>query len=149
MQSVATAIHPCLSRDPAAGIISQGTLVQVRLSLSGVLILDTTTDKDELCSNLVSRVAQECAATENVPRLCMQFQWKPPVPLRPSGFALMAYESAGQALPGVMRPLFLEATAVLSAIQDADHELKEAQALIDYCLVCLDPAEDMGPGEGW
>jgi hypothetical protein len=34
----------------------------------------------------------------------------------------MADESAGPALPGEMKPLFLVATAVVSALQEVDYE---------------------------
>jgi hypothetical protein len=125
--------------DPAAGIISQGTVVRVGFT-SGRIILDTTTENDELCSHLVTRIAQECASRADVPRLCLTLRWKPPVPLH------MADEPAGPA--GEMKPLFLEATAVVSALQEVHYANKLSALFDDYCLVCLDPAEDIDLRQG-
>ena len=112
------------------GIISKGTVVQVRLSSSRI-ILNTTTENDMRCSSLVSRIAQQCAAEEDVPIHCMRLCWEPPSTL------CMADESAGPALPGTMKPLSMAATAVIIALQEEDHE--RPCDTLDYCLVCLDP----------
>jgi hypothetical protein len=48
-----------------------------------------------------------------------------------------------------MKPLFLEATAVVSALQEVDFApLEDMSAGVDYCLVCLDPAEDIDNRNG-
>jgi hypothetical protein len=117
-------------------IFSQGTVVRVGYT-SGRIILDTTTENDELCSKLVTRIEQECVSREDVPRLCLKLYWKAPAPLP------MADESAGPTLPGDSKPRFLEATAVVSALQEVDYAPLKYKALFDYCLVCLDPAEDI------
>ena len=127
-------------KEPSDGIISKGTFIQVKL-ISTRVILSMTTENDERCSSLISRIVQQCATEEDVPRLCIKLCWEPPRPLR------MSDESAGPAFSGKMKPLFMAASALISALQEEDFARVCSDAddhdTMDYCLVCLDPAVDI------
>jgi hypothetical protein len=118
-------------RDPSDGIISKGTVIQVQL-LSTRIILSMATKNDERCSSLISRIVQQCATEEEVPRHCIKLRWEPP------SLLCLADESAG-----LLVCLFMAATAVISALQEEDYENFADRDTMDYCLVCLDPAEDI------
>jgi hypothetical protein len=121
----------------SGGIITQGTTIMVRSTMSGQPILRIVTEIDERYSNLVTRFTQLCAAVLDVPRLSMHLQWKPPVPLH-LDVDCDCYQLARYG------PLLLEATALITPITEKQYtDFARVQSDRDYCVVCCDPAEDL------
>ena len=127
------------------GIIRQGATIIVR-AVSGKIVLRIITEIDERCSKLVNRVLQQCAAVLDVPRLCIHLRWKPPVLLQAIEATCVAGFSLIEHSPAVAKKetLLMEATAVITHLSEEQHgTCMVAQSVVDYCLVCCDPAEDV------
>ena len=60
----------------------------------------------------------------------------------------MSDESAGPAFSGKMKPLFMAATALIIALQEENFASFADHAFMDYCCICLDPAEDIDRVDG-
>ena len=127
---------PWSEKTQADGVITKGTVIEVRQLGSGRMILIVEMENDKRVSDLVAEIEQKCIAEMDIPRACLRLIWKPPVSLQmPAGF---------QASPLRGNPLMMEVSATSQALSEACYERANEWAPndADFCLVCLDPAEN-------
>ena len=127
---IAFVIFVEMFRDETDGTILMGAIVEI-YSMSGETILQTETGQDMLCSEFCQYFSRRCAVVVDIPYLCAKLVWKPPI-RRCTGNLQTSQ-------------LIMQATLMPTCIPP-DLELfgEEGCGAVENCLICYDPAEDIG-----
>ena len=113
---------------PGSGLVVQGSEVTIR-TVSGRPVLAMTTEKYQAMFELIAYCRSTCAASENVPEVCVDLRWKPPVRIQ---------------CPGECYPISLEATLSFKRIpSDGPAFLEGHPAPHERCVVCYDAVGDV------